>query len=458
MIKNTSEIVSQHTKQMEGILTNLLEKILEQEAEEKLNINVAEKLAGEAIRKAISLILSMIGILLSNIIQKDDCTCEHCKKELPINKKGVKINIMTIYGVIEIIRDTVFCRICHEGRGLNDKFLNIIKRHTKGITELAAYTGQLLPSFEEGCKTIEKYLGFMGVKISETTIRETSESIGNKVFEEGLKKAKEVYKEPEKNMEILTSREKCDGVLNIMMDGSHVNTIEKNEKGSTWREMKLGEVFNNRDIIYTKSGNSIITKKEYVTFFGGVEEFKKVILAAAIRGRYGKYKETNVLGDGAAWIWNLCKEIFPDATQILDFFHLSENVNDYAKFLYPLDEINRTRWVHNILEMFKTGKHEEAIKIVNETDVEKEKVPKGTVYLPEYLEKNASRVNYKEYIDKGYYIGSGPIESGNKTVIQQRMKQAGMRWSIDGGQHIAALRAKYKSDLWDDVISIIESA
>jgi hypothetical protein len=408
----------------------------------------------------------MVGVLLSNISQRDDCSCEQCKKQLSINKKNVKLSIMTIFGVIEVIRDTIFCRICHKGRGINDKFLNITKSHTKGVTEMAAYVGQLLPSFEEGCKTIDKFLGFMGVKISETTIRETSESIGKKVFDEGIKNAEKIYKEPEKNMEVLTSRARHEGTLNIMMDGSHVNTIEKNETGSTWREMKLGEVFNDKDIIYTKNGDSQITKKEYVTYFGGVDEFKKVLLAAAIRDGYGKYKGTNVLGDGAAWIWNLCKEIFPDATQILDFFHLSENVNDYAKLLYQSDEIKRKRWIDNILELFKTGKHEEAIKIIheeaikiiNETKFKKENVPKGTVYLPEYLEKNANRVNYKEYIDKGYYIGSGPIESGNKTVIQQRMKQAGMRWSIDGGQYIAALRAKYRSDLWEDVISIIESA
>ena len=52
---------------------------------------------------------------------------------------------------------------------------------------------------------------------------------------------------------------------------------------------------------------------------------------------------------------------------------------------------------------------------------------------------------------KGYSVGSGAIESGNKSVIQQRMKQAGMRWSISGGQCISSLRAKYLSNQWDKV-------
>jgi len=63
----------------------------------------------------------------------------------------------------------------------------------------------------------------------------------------------------------------------------------------------------------------------------------------------------------------------------------------------------------------------------------------------------------KTFKEKGYYIGSGAIESANKMVIQQRMKQSGMRWSINGGQYIAALRTKHESDLWDDVVSVINA-
>ncbi len=64
-------------------------------------------------------------------------------------------------------------------------------------------------------------------------------------------------------------------------------------------------------------------------------------------------------------------------------------------------------------------------------------------------------IDYKTYKEKGYYIGSGAIESANKTVIQQRMKQSGMRWSLNGAQYIAALRANHESNNWDEVIEEI---
>lgn len=79
----------------------------------------------------------------------------------------------------------------------------------------------------------------------------------------------------------------------------------------------------------------------------------------------------------------------------------------------------------------------------------------GIVNLSSYIINNRERINYKYFKDNRYYIGSVAIESGNKTVIQHRMKQSGMRWGIKGGQYIASLRGKYKSKLWDEVIDAI---
>ncbi len=456
MINNTSTILSQNILGMEESLTNLLEKVIEQEKNGDISINSAEILIGETLQKVSKIILNVVGNLLSNIVEKDDCKCKTCGKSLSINKKNVDIDIMTIYGPLNIKRDTLFCRLCHVGRGINDQFLEIIGTNTQGITELASYVGQLLGSFDEGEKTIEKFLGFLNVKVSSSKIRDISETIGEVVFDKSIETADKVFENPHKYIESPLEESKKEGNLYIMMDGSHVNTLEKNEKGTTWREMKLGEVFNSNDIIFTKSGQTIITKKEYVTYLGEVGKFKKVVLAGAARGGYGTYKETTVLGDGAVWIWNMTTELFPDAKQILDFYHLSENISAYAKALYPKDEVTRKQWENDLLKLLKSGKQNVAIKKVNECAIKKSDLPAGVVNLPHYLEKNKDRINYKEYIDNGYYIGSGPIESGNKSVIQQRLKQAGMRWHVNGAQYIAALRAKYKSDLWRDVISIIK--
>lgn len=152
----------------------------------------------------------------------------------------------------------------------------------------------------------------------------------------------------------------------------------------------------------------------------------------------------------------MCEELFPDAVQILDFYHLSENTHDYSKLLYTDNEVERKKWVKDVLDAITTGKVDEAIKYVETSKIEK--VPDRIVNLYTYLTNNRERIDYKYYKEKGYYIGSGAIESGNKMVIQQRMKQSGMRWSINGGQYIAALRTKYESNKWGAVTEEIYAA
>lgn len=317
------------------------------------------------------------------------------------------------------------------------------------MIEIIAYTAQLVPSFGRASEVLKK---LMKIEISATQIQIISEEVGKKVFEKDKEEAIKAYAKPEIYAPEQLEKDKKEGRLYILADGSAVNTRVQ-ENGTTWKEMKLGLVFWDKNIIRKGKENFKITQKEYVSYFGGVEEFKKLLFAASVRTGYGKIKEVVIIGDGAHWIWNMCEELFPNAVTILDFYHYSENVYKYAHFLYPEDEVTRKKWVNVLLTAAKEGRIDDVIKEVSDKKVEK--LPDGMVNLYTYVTNNKDRINYKRYEDKGYYIGSGAIESGNKTVIQQRMKQSGMRWSVNGGQYIAALRAKHESYMWDKVKEVI---
>lgn len=363
-------------------------------------------------------------------------------------------NVLSMFGHIPVRRDGLFCRRCHEGYGKTDKMLEIYGEHriTKGMTELITYLSQLVPSFERASEALKK---LTKVEVSPTQMQIISEEVGKKVFDKEMSEAKKAYEKPEEAAPQELPKDRKEGVLYILADGLQVNTRIADENGSTWKEMKVGLVFYDRDVIKRGNDSYMITKKEYVTYFGSVNEFKKMLFAAAARAGYGKIKEVVVIGDGAQWIWNACEELFPDAVQILDYYHLSENVNDYAKFLYPEDEVTRKRWVKKVLDAVEDGRVLDAVKLVEEKKVDE--LPESVRDLYTYITNNQSRIDYKTYKDEGYYIGSGAIESAAKNVIQQRMKQSGMRWSINGGQYIAALRAKHESNLWDDVVEAINS-
>ena len=67
-----------------------------------------------------------------------------------------------------------------------------------------------------------------------------------------------------------------------------------------------------------------------------------------------------------------------------------------------------------------------------------------------YLEFNQQRMQYGTFRQQGYFIGSGVIEAGCKSVVGQRCKLSGMHWSVAGVDNVLDLRCLLSSaGLWD---------
>jgi hypothetical protein len=134
---------------------------------------------------------------------------------------------------------------------------------------------------------------------------------------------------------------------------------------------------------------------------------------------------------------------------------LSENVHDFAKDVFKLDETLYKPWATHICSLLKESKHKLAISEINKLG--SKKIAIGKLNLINYILNNENNIDYARYLDNGWYIGSGAIESANKTVLQQRLKQAGMRWNKETGQYVLSLMAKAKSNLWkQDVVNYVE--
>lgn len=370
------------------------------------------------------------------------------------NKKlDQPISISTPYGKLTVTRNVDYCPKCGKTFGQNDEFLGIHNNHriTKDFLEIVTYTAQMIPGFKN---SEEVLLKLCGIEVSATQIKILSEEVGKELFELQMKNAESSYLDPEKSAPQELEKNKKNTTLYILMDGSAVNTRIQDEAGSTWKEMKLGLTFLDKDVIKRNKDSCIITKKEYVTYFGSVNEFKKVLFDSAARTGYGRVKNVVVIGDGAHWIWNLCKELFPDAEYILDFFHMTENVYDYAKEVFRNNEKNYKKWAETVIYYIKTEQIDKAFKKIKESPLP-EDYAGNVVKLEGYIQNNLDKINYLQYKNKDYYIGSGMIESGNKVVVQKRMKQAGMKWGINGAQYMAVLRAKHESKNWNDVKKII---
>jgi len=328
-----------------------------------------------------------------------------------------------------------------------DDYLHLTNLPFKMTPEVmlnAAFWAQSQGSYQEAEDAI---LRANQLRINDDTIRQVTNYVGNIVFQEDCIQAEAAFNNLNSGKMRFPEKKKK-GVLYIEADGAALNTRSKNEDGSSWRENKLGIVFSS-DNIYTWTNlrgekQRQISKREYVSYIGSATDFKKHLFSCALKNGYGKYEKTILISDGAAWIRNMREELFPDAQQILDYYHMCENVNTYAKHLFGLESSQYANWANEICALLKASKWKQVL-----SDLKNRKKPLNCpVDLYCYINNNISNIDYAQYIDKGYFIGSGAIESGNKSVLQQRLKQAGMRWNTQTAQYLLTLRAKYKSGLW----------
>jgi len=353
--------------------------------------------------------------------------------------------IKTMTGEMDIPRSYLKCRNreCRFSELPLDNILGIDTlphRMTRKFMMEVAFYGQNQSSFKDGSDMIKRT---MDIEISKETVRNVTESIGYQIFEADEMKAQHTLENMDE-IEVSTCPRRS--TLYVMIDGATVNTRVQDENGSTWRENKTVMVFRDKDMVRRKNGDHIIVKKEYMPLIGTAEEFKKFVLDAAVRFGYGNVENVVIIADGATWIRNLCNEIFPDGMQILDLYHLKENIFGYAKFLYKDDPTKYMPWAEGVIDKIESGHVDSALAMIPELMI---KLPASVVNLRTYIENNRDKINYKEYKASGFFVGSGAIESAQKVIVQRRLKQAGMRWSVKGAQCMLSLRAKHASGLWE---------
>ncbi|MBC8554440.1 MAG: UPF0236 family protein [Candidatus Brocadiales bacterium] len=309
-----------------------------------------------------------------------------------------------------------------------------------------AYWAQNQGSYQEAEDEIRRTLK---LEIGDDTIRKVTNLIGSIVFLHDQQRADTAYEQLEKpgTLDFPYNRK---GVLYIEMDGAMFNTRGQDQNASTWRENKLGIVFSSDNVHflgYDENGGErfYINRKEYADYIGSSHEFGKHLFAAALRNGYGKYQRTVIISDGATWIRNLTEEFFPDAQQILDLYHAIENIYSFAKYKFDNDEKLFVPWAKRMSALLKKSEYQQ---VIDEVACYKGKTIPGVVNLHTYLTNNIDNIDYKRFREEGLYFGSGAIESSNKSVLQRRLKQAGMRWDARTAQNMVTLRAKAVAGKW----------
>jgi hypothetical protein len=197
-----------------------------------------------------------------------------------------------------------------------------------------------------------------------------------------------------------------------------------------------------------------IRDPDSTTYTGAIEtaeEFGRRLYVEAWKRGWSRAQKKVVIGDGAEWIWNLAKEHFPGAIQIVDLYHARQHLWELARTLHPHDEKPQTAWMKahqkRWLDQGKIEKLVASLRSIKTCDAE---VVEKLRTEAEYLEKNAARMRYPQFRQQHLFVGSGVIEAGCKTVIGSRLKRSGMFWTVRGANAILALRCCHLNGRFED--------
>jgi hypothetical protein len=234
----------------------------------------------------------------------------------------------------------------------------------------------------------------------------------------------------------------------VSLDGGMMNI-----RGEGWKEFKAGTVSDilQRKVLDPHTGEDIeqphAVNTHYVAVLGDVGQFTPAFWAPAVKYRVPNALYSAVIADGAAWEWNVADDYFPDSTQIVDWYHADEHLALAAQTLHPNDDTAAKQWRHQMHEPLFAGQVWQIIRNLHRA---------GLPSHAHYFETHQRRMQYREFRELGFPIGSGTVESGIKQY-KSRLTGSGMRWSRTHAERMLVIRSAILSDA-DDFDSLWAAA
>ena len=248
-------------------------------------------------------------------------------------------------------------------------------------------------------------------------------------------------------------------VVTVSRDGTSVNI-----RNEGWRQAQVGAVACYGPLVKVEDEEKERRERLRTVYVGQMPEEDTPSFNAKLDREVGHVlKELPAacqivcLADGAIGIWNYFKThpLLKKAVHINDFHHAADHLADIANALFGEGTAKAEAWFkkHRSILKRQAGGAERVIRSIRYyRRVESTRSPKRWEGIRDglrFFTRNRSRMKYAEYRRRGLPIGSGVVEAACKTLVGQRFKRSGMRWSVDGAQNILNLRAAVLSKRWD---------
>jgi len=372
-------------------------------------------------------------------------TCPHCQQDARF--KGYRSKgLVSVLGPLTVERAYYHCPHCHQGHCPGDDLFGLDKSDlTAGAAELTSLAGTL-DNFARAADVVLPKMS--GLSIAESTVERTTETIGTELGQAA--DAKVAFSEAQPWDWHRDAEGKTCAYVSLDLTG-----IAKQGPGAKKAEgemVAVGMVYNpipeDPHRWANPTGRRPPWQARYVASLEGQEAVAEPLLQQACYVGMGQAQRWIALSDGGTGLEDLLRGLFSrlDAV-ILDFYHASEHLGDFAKAWCGGDEAaakeTHAAWAHRL-------KHEGGAVILGWLEglniQDNPRARPAWENIVTYFRNHHHRMDYPSYRAKGWQIGSGPVESACKTVIGQRMKGSGMRWGHEGADAVCHLRALLLSE------------
>ena len=409
---------------------------------------VARRAAGRFGQAMIQQVLTMSNGYAGPVV---DCGCGRLAVFKGIRDKTVA----TLSGPVKIGRAWYHCPACRHGFSPLDADLGLAGKSSPGLARACALTGMELP-FVKAAGLVEA-VGGTGLT-STSSLARMCRRVGVRAkaradAERDATEIGEILQLPLPGIAPDVAYMLMDGTGAPMVPAETAGRAGKGEDGRAHtREVKIGCLFTQSDPCANVAPVRDKDSNSYVATFEDVEGFAVQLKAERIRRGFYRARQQIIIGDGAKWIWNMATRCWPEAVQIVDYYHACEHVHaivNQLSFMLAHPE----QLANQLIACLDRGDIDAMAKIITDMRLRPKLAARIDKQL-DYFRVNAARMRYDSYEAKGWFIGSGQVESACKTIVAQRAKQSGMRWTIAGLDPIITMRALHQSGrdhlLWDE--------
>jgi len=381
--------------------------------------------------------------------QRQQASCPRCARVLKVQEQ-VWRTVETMVGPVELERPYFYCRSCRVGLYPFDDALGVVAgckqldmQHAaaKLVTEVPYDTAQSLfddlTGMHFGSERLHTVTNQVGAGLTVLDVAPSRQEIERRIASVSAGR----FRRP---------------VLVLGIDGAYVPTRPESARGrrpgqgrsrakralwhGQWRDAKGFRLYllAGDRIVHLLSWHQVQNEEQLG------EALKQVKEAGVIPEEQVRLC---VVCDGAEWIWKHVQALFPQARQVLDYYHCAQYLHRVAKAHYN-SSVQALEWVEATMTRLYLGKVGVVLGGLRRMQAQSDEAEKAIANCWDYLNEHRGRTAYQKLRRGGYPLGSGGIESSNKFICHVRLKRSGAWWyEVNSNQMLALRCAKYNGTL-----------